>query len=224
MPFVFNIVELCVVTINEKPWTRARKVCKVLDYVKPTKVTDVLRHLCSKTNYGHKWQLTRPVSETKPADWPIDPQKYDIYTNEEAIHEIVFSSQQPKAKDFRRHCCNVLFPHVQQQLTNKMKEDHQQAIEEKDATVALLDDDLKNCEHDNVVLQAQRDVYKDQLQKCQDIITHLKTRHVPHARDPGKDNIIIIVRKHTTSTRPVISFMACHIISREFNGVKGMLN
>ena len=27
---------------------------------------------------------------------------------------------------------------------------------------------------DNVAFQAQRDVYKAQLQKCQDIITHLK--------------------------------------------------
>ena len=130
-------------------------------------------------------------------DWLKDSRKDDYYISEEGMYEIVFSSQQPKAKDFRRHCCNVLFPHVQQQLTNKMKEDHQQAIEEKDATVALLDDDLKNCEHDNVVLQAQRDVYKDQLQKCQDIITHLKTRHVPHAKDPGKDNIVMIIEKNT---------------------------
>ena len=43
----------------------------------------------------------------------------------------------------------------------------------------------------------QIDVYQAQLQKCEDTITHLKTDYVPHARDPGKDNIIIIVRKHT---------------------------
>ena len=65
----------------------------------------------------------------------------------------------------------------------------------------MLSDDLKNCEHNNVALQAQRDVYKDQLQKCQDIITHLKTRHVPHAKVPGKYKFIIIVRKHTTSAK-----------------------
>ena len=29
---------------------------------------------------------------------------------------------------------------------------------------------------------------------------HLKVRYVDHARDPGKDSIIIIVRNHTTST------------------------
>ena len=34
MPFVFNAVELCVVIINKKPRTRARKVCKALRYEK----------------------------------------------------------------------------------------------------------------------------------------------------------------------------------------------
>ena len=136
------------------------------------------------------------ILEMKPVDWPKDSQKYDIYINEEGMYEIVFSSQQPKAKDFRRHCCNVLFPHVEQQLTNKMKEDHQQAIEEKDATIAFLNDDLENCEHDNVALQAQRDVYKDQLQKCQDIAAHLRIRYVDHAKDPGKDNIVMVIEKN----------------------------
>ena len=77
-------------------------------------------------------------------------------------------------------------------------------IEEKDAALTLLNDDLQNhdnqiqaIEYENVALQAQRDVYQAQLQKCQDTIIHLKTRYVDHARDPGKENIIIIVRKHT---------------------------
>ena len=82
-----------------------------------------------------------------------------------------------------------------------IKEKHRQAIEEKGATSTLLNDDLKNREYEDVALQAQKDVYKEQLQKCQDTIAHLKTRYVPHARDPGKDNIIIIIRKHTTPVK-----------------------
>ena len=81
----------------------------------------------------------------------------------------------------------------------RLNEDHQQAIEEKGATIALLNDDLKNREHDNVAVQAQRDLYKEQLQKCQDTVTHLKKRHVPHAKDPGKDNIVMIIEKNTTT-------------------------
>ena len=152
----------------------------------------------------------------KPVDWPKHLQKYDIYINEEGMYKTVFSSQQPSAKAFRKHCCNMLFPHVRQQLSDKShaieieglasrlqaleltNETHQQTIKEKDAAIVLLNDDLKNREYENVVPQAQRDVYKDQLQKCQDIITHLKKRYVDHAKDPGKDNIVMIIEKNTT--------------------------
>ena len=138
------------------------------------------------------------------------------------MYELLFSSEQPKTKEFRRNCFIVLFPHVQQQLSDKShameiegltssvqvievtNEAHQQTIEDKDAVLALLNDDIQNrdnqietIEYENVALQPQRDVYKDQLQKCQDIIIHLKTRHVPHAKDPGKDNIVMIIEKNT---------------------------
>ena len=69
----------------------------------------------------------------------------------------------------------------------------------------MLTDDLQDrnnqiqsIQYENVALEVQKDVYQAELQKCQDTITHLKTRYVPHARDSGKDNIIIIVRKHIT--------------------------
>ena len=61
----------------------------------------------------------------------------------------------------------------------------------------MLNDDLQDREYENVALQAQRDVYKDQLQKCQDIITHLRTPYVDHAKDSGKDNIVMIIEKNT---------------------------
>ena len=147
------------------------------------------------------------------------------------MYELLFSSQQPKKKDFRRLCWNVLSSHIRQQPSDKshamqiedltsraqtleftneegsqtlqqrilrLNEDYRQAIEEKDATIALLNDDLQNREYENVALQAQKVAYQAELQKCEDIITHLKTCYVTHAGDPGKDNIIIIVRKHTT--------------------------
>ena len=65
-------------------------------------------------------------------NWPRYSKKLDLYINEEGMYELLFSSQQPKARDFRRHCCNVLFPQVRRQLTEKMKKEHQQTIEEKD--------------------------------------------------------------------------------------------
>ena len=62
--------------------------------------------------------------------------------------------------------------------------------------------DLKNqiqaIQHENVAFQAQRDVYQNQLQRYEDTIAYLRKLYVDCARDPGKDNIIIIVQKHTT--------------------------
>ena len=60
------------------------------------------------------------------------------------------------------------------------------------------DNQIQAIKYENAVLQAQRDVYEDQLQKCQDIINHLNTRHVPDANDPGKDNIVMIIDKNAT--------------------------
>lgn len=54
IPFTFNTVELYAVTINEKPWTRANKVCRALEYGKATKTADIVKHFCSKVNYTQK--------------------------------------------------------------------------------------------------------------------------------------------------------------------------
>ena len=123
VPFSFNVVELCVVTINEKPWARAKEVCKALEYNKKT--ADIIKAFCSKENFVHKYQLSKFTTAENFMDWPKGSRKDEYCINEEGMYEIVFSSEQPKAKDFRKHCCKVFFPHVRQQLTNKMKEDHQ---------------------------------------------------------------------------------------------------
>ena len=39
----------------------------------------------------------------------------------------------------------------------------------------------------------------EQIVVYENRIAHLRQRYVDHARDPGLDNIVIIVRKHTTS-------------------------
>ena len=91
-----------------------------------------------------------------------------------------------------------------------------------------MNDDLQNRDnqiqaiyYENVALQAQRDVYRTQLQKCQDIIIHLKTRYVPMQEIPVKTTSSLY---GNTQSLSMISFMNCHIKSRGYNDVKGMLN
>lgn len=50
-----------------------------------------------------------------------------------------------------------------------------------------------------MALQAQQNVYRTLLQRCQDQIHGLIIiRHVPRANDPGKDKIVLIIEKTTT--------------------------
>ena len=104
----------------------------------------------------------------------------------------------------------------------KLNEDHQQAIEEKDAALALLNDNLLNREYEKVALQSQRDVYEAELQKSQDTIIHPKTRYVPHARYPIKITLSSLCenKQHLLT----INIMTCHIMLRGYNDVKRMLS
>ena len=52
IPFVFNAVELYVVTISGKLWTRAKEVYRALEYNK--KITDLINAFRSRENYDQK--------------------------------------------------------------------------------------------------------------------------------------------------------------------------
>ena len=55
-PLTLNAVELCILAINEKPGTRARKVCRALQYNKKT--VNIVKNHCSKENYTQAYQLS----------------------------------------------------------------------------------------------------------------------------------------------------------------------
>ena len=93
-----------------------------------------------------------------------------------------------------------------QQAIEEIQGKHQQAIEEKDAA------QIQVIQYENVPLQAQRDAYQAQLQRCEDIISHLKARYVDHAKDPRKGNIVMII---VTPPLRKMSFMSHHTILRE---------
>ena len=121
MPFNFDVVDLYTVTVIGKPWMRAREVCQVLKYFKK-----IANGRCSLENIALKHQISGVTSTSTAANWLKDWQMYDIPINEESKHELLFSSQKSKTKDFKKQCCNcnVMLPYVQQQLTDKMQKDH----------------------------------------------------------------------------------------------------
>ena len=98
----------------------------------------VIKDHCSGENSTHKYNSV--VGQLQcPVQLVSDSQKYDLYINEEGLYELVFSSQQLLGKEFSaKHCCNVMFPHIRQQLIDKMKEkitDRRQRYQDTDHSV-----------------------------------------------------------------------------------------
>ena len=81
MLFSFNAVELCVVSINERPWVRAREVWKALEYdAKTSKTANIIKAHCSPENITQKYQMSSVHAACTPINWPKDSQRYDIRT------------------------------------------------------------------------------------------------------------------------------------------------
>ena len=165
-----------------------------------------LEDIRTSLNGLKKGEITRqeliPTRRGTPG-WsgPKDQQnKTDKFISIFGVMYVIVNSKKDKAKALKEHFLKDIVPRGFDVRIEEIQGQHQQAIEEKDAVIALKNDDLQGRDnqiqaimYENVALHAQRDVYKDQLQKCQDVIAHLRTRYVDHAKDPGKGNIVMII-------------------------------
>ena len=114
-----------------------------------------------------------------------DAKDHDIFISLTGALYVTVNSRKDKSKALKKHILKDIVPRGFDARIEEIQEKHRQAIKEKDVALALLNHDLQNREYENVALQAQKDAYHAELQKCQDTTTHLKTRYVPHARNPG---------------------------------------
>ena len=91
-PFNFNVVVLAL-SRSTKQWNSVEK--------KQTK--NIVKGNCRQEKYAQKYQIS---------DWLKESQKYEIYINEEEFYELIFLSHQSKAKDFKKHYCNVMLQDI----------------------------------------------------------------------------------------------------------------
>ena len=54
-------------------------------HAKISQAADIVKHLCSRENYAHMYQLNEFTSERNFMDWPKDLRKDDYYINEEGM-------------------------------------------------------------------------------------------------------------------------------------------
>ena len=96
-----------------------------------------------------------------------------------------------------------MFPHIRKQLTNTIVEEHQRAIrerenviEEKDAAIALLNDDLDDAGKQLVDLENKNCELQNKVESLQE-------RYVPYLQDTKKDNGMVIVQKNNDDEYPL---------------------
>ena len=145
------------------------------------RVRDALKKHVSIENKRHRFELQGGAVTARPLEWPKTSQPDKYYLNEEGMYEVLFGSQQPLAKRFRKHCCNVMFPHIRKQLVDKMQEDHQKAIEEQDTRIQAI-------EYENVGLQGE---IRNARRTITDLIANC---HVPQSG--AIDTVLVVVEKN----------------------------
>ena len=118
-----------------------------------------------------------------------DAQDHDIFISLTGAFYVIVNSPKDKGKALKKHIPKYIVPRGFDARTEEIQERHRQAIEEKDATIALLNDDLKNREYENVGLQGEIRA-KDQQ------IAALQRRYVGYLSGEDKNNGISIIAKN----------------------------
>ena len=102
---------------------------------------------------------------------------------------VIVNSKKDKGKALKDHILKDIVSRGFDARIEEIQKKHQQATEEKDATIVLLNDDLKNREYDKGGLQGEIRA-KDQQ------IAALQRRYVDYLSDEDKNNGISIIAKN----------------------------
>ena len=124
------------------------------------------------------------------------PQPDSVLLKEPGLYCFLLRCGKPEAEPFMEWVCEKVLPREVRKLTT--------VVEEKDAQIALLSDDLvleqehaRQLEYNNTGLQGEIRAKDQEIARRQLEIVELRERYVDHCRDPGKDNLVVITRKHT---------------------------
>ena len=133
---------------------------------------------------------------------------HDSFVDLDGALEIVVRSRKPKAVELTRWLTH--------KGVEKIAEEHQKAIDEKDMQIALVDDDL--TESQNLVRQLEfwNTGMQGEVRAKDQQIAHLQQQYVPLLEDEGKNYGITIIAKNDESVGyPFISICGQHGYRRQ---------
>ena len=171
----------------------ASGVYKVVGYSRKPGVKALQRLVPDK----YKMQLRDINIDLDKVDKSVHLHPDTVLLKEVGIYCFLLRCNKTEAEPFMDWVVETVLPREVRKLSQKLEEHHrrttqlQQAVEDRDYRIqATL------CE--NIGLLGESRAKDRQIEASQNRIAELVERYVDHCRNPSKDNIVIIVRKHTT--------------------------
>ena len=148
----------------------SKDVYESIGYEKEDEVKVIQRLVPKK----YKIQFGNTQADLEGVDNCVHTQPNIILLKEPGLYCFLLRCKRDEAEPFIEWVVETVLPREDRKLAS--------TIEEKDALVALMNDDLQDrdnqiqaIKYENLTLQARTDVYQAQLQRCQDTITLAKT-------------------------------------------------
>ena len=171
---------------NNQPWF---KQVDVGDYIGFGNIRQVTSNLPVEDK-KHRSELTvRPTDGSCQVSKSAKP--HDGFISLNGLTAVIMNSRKPKARVVSRWLIQNIIPRGFNKMIEEVAEKHQKTIKEKE-------DKIQAIQYENVGLQGEMRAKDQQIVRCENRIGELRERYVDHCKNPKKDNIVIIIRKHST--------------------------
>ena len=172
---------------KEQNWFKRTHVGKFLGLVHIHRSTAKLADKDHKTWAFLKVEVGGCLDAIPPRE--DDQEDHHIFILLTGALYVVVNYQKDKRKALKKQILKDIVPRRFDVKIELIQEKHQQAIDDKDVTTTLLNDDLKNREYENLGLHGE-------IREKDQQIAALQRRYVSYLSDEGKNNGISIITKN----------------------------
>ena len=172
---------------KEQNWFKRTHVGKFLGLVHIHRSTAKLADKDHKTRAFLKVEVGGCLDAIPPRE--DDQEDHHIFILLTGALYVVVNYQKDKRKALKKQILKDIVPRRFDVKIELILEKHQQAIDDKDVTTTLLNDDLENREYENLGLHGE-------IREKDQQIAALQRRYVSYLSDEGKNNGISIITKN----------------------------
>ena len=174
---------------QNQPWLKGADLGRYLGIVKVKNSVHIPSHFMCKR------QDIKGVLPPAPLGKRKNP--HDVFVNLDGAIYIATNSKKEKAA--------FLISWLVKKGVEKSQEEHQIQTEEKDAAIALLNDDLDAEQHKVQDVGKQLVDLEHENRELQNEVERLQERYVPYLQDTRKDNGMAVIQKNNGDEYPYVA-------------------